>query len=180
MIGMDKIKVVNEEFNAKLPTNMRGLPGYSDLDLSSPPDEVSFIHFTANETMEGLEYLDDSLASALKDSGRNVVIDMTSTLLSRPVNVENYGVIYASGGKNLGPAGVCLAIVRDDLIRPGQPPYVCPSFMDYYVQSTSTPLCSLYNTPPTFAIYMVNLVLGYYQRTFGERATLANIEQKAM
>mmetsp|Transcript_8677 Transcript_8677/g.7865 ORF Transcript_8677/g.7865 Transcript_8677/m.7865 type:complete len:141 (-) Transcript_8677:42-464(-) len=81
----------------------------------------------ANETMEGLEYLDDSLASALKDSGRNVVIDMTSTLLSRPVNVENYGVIYASGGKNLGPAGVCLAIVRDDLIRPGQPPYVCPA-----------------------------------------------------
>ncbi|KAF4668232.1 Phosphoserine aminotransferase [Perkinsus olseni] len=180
MIGGDKIKVINKEFNASLPANVRGLPGYSDLDLTTPASEVSFTHFTANETMEGLEYLDDSMAAALKESGRDVVIDMTSTLLSRPINVENYGVIYASGGKNLGPAGVCLAIVREDLIRPSSPPYVCPSFIDFHIQSTSTPLCSLYNTPPTFAIYMVNLVLGYYQKAYGQSDTLANVQKKAI
>ncbi|KAF4717738.1 Phosphoserine aminotransferase, partial [Perkinsus olseni] len=88
--------------------------------------------------------------------------------------------IYASGGKNLGPAGVCLAIVREDLIRPSSPPYVCPSFIDFHIQSTSTPLCSLYNTPPTFAIYMVNLVLGYYQKAYGPSDTLANVQKKAI
>ncbi|KAF4668908.1 Phosphoserine aminotransferase [Perkinsus chesapeaki] len=180
MIGGDKIKVINKEFNDRLDGNTRGLPGFSDLDLTTPPEEVAFTHFTANETMEGLEYLDDAMAAALKDSGRDVVIDMTSTLLSRPVNVENYGVIYASGGKNLGPAGVCLAIVRDDLIRPNSPGYACPSVIDFYTQSTSTPLCSLYNTPPTFGIYMVNLMLGYYQRKYGQAGTLANIEKEAI
>eukprot|EP00171_Calliarthron_tuberculosum_P015447 IDg15447t1 len=86
-----------------------------------------------------------------------LVADFTSTLLSRPVDLTKYGCIYASGGKNLGPAGVTVVIVREDLV--GLESNACPSVLSYSKMVHSKPIPSIYNTPPTFLIYMMNLVL---------------------
>lgn len=78
-------------------------------DLS---EDSAFVHICGNETVQGLAFHEDP------DVGpdRVLVADMTSSLLSRPIDISKYGVLYASGGKNIGPAGVCIVIVRDDLL----------------------------------------------------------------
>jgi phosphoserine aminotransferase len=84
-----------------------------------------------------------------------LVGDFTSTLLSRPVDWSKYGLVYASGGKNLGPAGVCVVVIRKDLLLlPAHP--LCPSVLNYNKMASSTPIPNIYNTPPTFLIYMMS------------------------
>lgn len=127
------------------------IPPVSEWDISN---ESAYVHICANETIHGLEFLEDP---ELPEGGPPLVGDFTSTLLSRPVDVKKYGCIYASGGKNLGPAGVTVVIVREDLV--GQESKVCPSVLSYSKMVNSKPIASVYNTPPTFLIYMVSLVL---------------------
>jgi phosphoserine aminotransferase len=95
---------------------------------------------------------------------------MTSTLLSRPVDISRYGIIYASSGKNLGPAGVCVAIVRDDLIDKCTAHPQTPSVMDYRKMASSQPIANIYNTPPTYLVYMMDLVLQWLQEQGGVQA----------
>lgn len=114
--------------------------------------ESAFVHLCANETIGGLELFEDP-----KWSGPPLVGDFTSTLLSRPVDVSRYGVIYASSGKNLGPAGVTVVIVREDLLGRARPE--TPSVLDWTKSASSQPIASLYSTPPVFAIYVMGLVL---------------------
>eukprot|EP00172_Hildenbrandia_rubra_P002760 Plantae.Rhodophyta-Hildenbrandia_rubra.ctg3868.p1 GENE.Plantae.Rhodophyta-Hildenbrandia_rubra.ctg3868~~Plantae.Rhodophyta-Hildenbrandia_rubra.ctg3868.p1 ORF type:complete len:403 (+),score=57.00 Plantae.Rhodophyta-Hildenbrandia_rubra.ctg3868:494-1702(+) len=118
-------------------------------------NEAAYVHICANETIHGLEYHEDPV---LPESSPVLVGDFTSTLLSRPVDISKYGVIYASAGKNLGPAGVTTVIVRDDLIGAFEAPQ-CPSVLSYSKMAASKPIPSIYNTPPTFLIYMMSLVL---------------------
>jgi len=123
--------------------------------------QSKYVHITSNETMHGLEFLEDP------DIGdRILVADMTSTLLSRPVDISKYGIIYASSGKNLGPAGLCVAIVRDDLV--GRHVESCPSVIQYEAMASSAPIPNIYNTPPTFVIYMMHLMLQHYRGTYGD------------
>ena len=127
-----------------------------------PPSEwqlspdAAYVHICANETINGLEFLDDPALPNTTE--RPLVADFTSTLLSRPVDVSKYGVIYASGGKNLGPAGVCIVIVRADLIATRELA-TCPSILSYSTMASSSPIPNVYNTPSMLAVRAVHLML---------------------
>lgn len=109
---------------------------------------AGYCHITSNETGNGLQLQD------FPDLPVPLIADMTSDLLSRPIPVERFGLIYASAQKNLGVAGLCLLIVRDDLLREPRP--ALPSALSYAVQVEQQ---SRFNTPPTFALYVTGLML---------------------
>ncbi|WP_088006058.1 3-phosphoserine/phosphohydroxythreonine transaminase [Indiicoccus explosivorum] len=133
--------------------------GYSRipaLDLSSASG-FDYIHITTNNTIEGTRYAE------IPDTGDiPLVADMSSNILSEAVDVSKFGLIYAGAQKNLGPAGLTVVIVREDLL--GRCGAACPAMLDYgtYAQSES-----LYNTPPTFAIYVTKLVLEWLRDAGG-------------
>ena len=109
---------------------------------------AAYVHITQNETIGGVEIFDTP------DTGNvPLVSDMSSTILSRPFDVSKFGLIYAGAQKNIGPAGLTIVIVRDDLI--GQTVAGTPTMMDYQIQAEND---SMYNTPPTYAIYIAGLV----------------------
>jgi phosphoserine aminotransferase len=109
---------------------------------------AAYLHFTPNETIGGVEIF------GVPDAGDvPLVADMSSTILSRPMDVSKYGLIYAGAQKNIGPAGLTLVIVREDLI--GQPLAGTPTMFDYKTHAEND---SMYNTPPTFAMYVAGLV----------------------
>jgi phosphoserine aminotransferase len=126
----------------------------------APRPDDDYLYVCLNETISGLEFLDESYLDGY--TGPPVIADATSTLLSRPMDVSKYGAIFASGGKNLGPAGLCVVIVREDLIKPpdarGEGQH-CPSVLDWYKQSITQPIPNIYNTPPTFLCHVTRLVL---------------------
>ncbi|MCF8016699.1 MAG: 3-phosphoserine/phosphohydroxythreonine transaminase, partial [Chromatiaceae bacterium] len=119
-------------------------PAQSELALS---EDAAYLHYTPNETIEGVEF------RYIPESSAPLVADMSSTLLSRPIDVSRYGLIYAGAQKNIGPAGLTILIVRDDLI--GEPLSGTPTMFDYRVHADSG---SMYNTPPTYAWYLAGLV----------------------
>lgn len=140
-------------------------------------DTDAFVHVCANETIHGIELHADP---ALRPTAPPLVGDFTSTLLSRPVDVAKYGVLYASGGKNLGPAGMTVALVRDDLIADASRRHpLCPSMLAYSSLATSTPQPNLYLTPPTFNVYMTGLVLDHLKSTGGVAAAARRAEARA-
>jgi phosphoserine aminotransferase len=110
---------------------------------------AAYLHYTPNETIGGVEF------GYVPDSGEvPLVADFSSTILSRPINVADYGLIYAGAQKNMGPSGLCVAIVRDDLLgraRPGT-----PSIWNYAEMAAAD---SMLNTPPTFGVYLLGLIL---------------------
>ncbi|WP_287925176.1 3-phosphoserine/phosphohydroxythreonine transaminase, partial [Diaphorobacter sp.] len=109
---------------------------------------AAYVHYTPNETIGGVEMF------WTPDTGSvPLVADMSSTILSRPVDVSKYGLIYAGAQKNIGPAGLTIVIVRDDLI--GQTVAGTPTMFDYKTHADNE---SMYNTPPTFAMYTAGLV----------------------
>jgi phosphoserine aminotransferase len=111
-------------------------------------DGAAYLHYTANETIGGVEF------GWIPDAGDvPLVSDMSSNLLSRPLDVRRFGLIYAGAQKNIGPAGLALVIVRDDLIGIGEP--TPPAMLDY---ATHVKARSMYNTPPTYAVYVAGLV----------------------
>jgi phosphoserine aminotransferase len=138
-------------------------------------DDAAYTHICANETIHGLEYLEDPDYPA---DAPPLVIDTTSTLLSRPMNVSKYGVIYASGGKNVGPAGSVAVIVRDDLLHIGAHQHT-PSVLDWKKMASSTPIPSIYNTPPSFLLYMTSLVLQRIVDIGGLSAMQTNAKRRA-
>jgi phosphoserine aminotransferase len=111
-------------------------------------DDAAYVHYTANETIGGVEF------SLIPDVGEVPLIsDMSSTLLSRELDVSRFGLIYAGAQKNIGPAGLTIVIVRDDLVGLADPPLT--PMLDY---ATHAHAGSMYNTPPTYAIYLAGLV----------------------
>jgi phosphoserine aminotransferase len=123
------------------------IPSQSELKLDP---QAAYLHFTSNETIHGVEWA----AEPVPPPGVPLACDASSDILSRPLDVTRYGVIYAGAQKNLGPSGVTLVILRDDLLE--RVPPRLPLMLDYRLLAESR---SLYNTPPTFAIYVVGLVL---------------------
>jgi phosphoserine aminotransferase len=106
------------------------------------------VHYTPNETIQGVEF------PYIPDTGSvPLVADMSSTILSRPLDVARFGLIYAGAQKNIGPAGLTIVIIREDLI--GQPMKGTPSMLDYKTHADND---SMYNTPPTYAWYLAGLV----------------------
>jgi len=126
--------------------------------------DAGYVHICSNETIGGIEY------HWVPDTGAvPLVADMSSNLLSRPVDVAKYGLIYGGAQKNIGPAGLTLVIVRDDLI--GQAAAFTPSAFDYKLQAEAD---SMLNTPPTYAIYIAGLVFKWLKAQGG----LAEIERR--
>ncbi len=130
---------------------------------------AAYVHYTPNETIGGVEfpYVPDT-------GGVPLVADMSSTLLSRPIEVSKFGLIYAGAQKNIGPSGLCLVIVREDLIgkaRPGT-----PAVWDYKAMADEG---SMLNTPPTFAWYVAGLVFKWLKKHGGLAAQAERNRVKA-
>ncbi len=140
-------------------------PAQSELALS---EDAAYLHYTPNETIEGVEF------PYIPETSAPLVADMSSTLLSRPVDVSRYGVIYAGAQKNIGPAGLTILIIRDDLI--GEPLSGTPTMFDYRVHAESG---SMYNTPPTYAWYLAGLVFQWLKDLGGLEGMAAINRRKA-
>ncbi len=129
--------------------------------------DTAYVHFTPNETIGGLE------CHWTPDTGDvPLVADMSSTILSRPIDVSKFGVIYAGAQKNIGPAGVTVVIVREDLL--GKTAASAPSLFDYQKQAESG---SMMNTAPTFAWYMSGLVFEWLKE-LGGLSVMAEINER--
>ena len=124
--------------------------------------DARYLHFCSNETIGGVEVFDLKQLGAAVRPGVPLVADMSSNILSRPMNVRDYGLIYAGAQKNIGPAGVTLVIVRKDLL--GKASKAIPALLDYAEEEKNT---SMLNTPPTFAIYMAGLVFEWLLKQGG-------------
>jgi phosphoserine aminotransferase len=134
-------------------TNFSSIPAVDDWRLS---DGAAYLHYTPNETIGGVEFFD------VPDVKAPLVVDMSSTLLSRPIDVGRFGLIYAGAQKNIGPAGLTLVIVRRELL--GKSRSSCPTMLDYKVAADND---SMYNTPPTFAWYLAGLVFKWLRQQGG-------------
>ncbi|GIX21272.1 MAG: phosphoserine aminotransferase [Gammaproteobacteria bacterium] len=131
--------------------------------------DAAYVHYTPNETIGGVEF------HWIPEVGDvPLVADMSSTILSRPIDVSRFGLIYAGAQKNIGPAGLTVVIVREDLI--GQADPRCPSVFDYRAQADNG---SMVNTPPTFAWYMAGLVFKWIKAEGGLAAMAERNRRKA-
>jgi phosphoserine aminotransferase len=141
------------------------IPSRSDWNID--PD-VAYLHYTANETIGGVEF-----QSVPEVGNLTLVSDMSSNILSRPVDVSRFGVIYAGAQKNLGPAGITIVIVREDLIGAAHP--FTPSILNYKLQADNG---SMLNTPPTYNWYLLGLVLEWLKEQGGVAAIEAHNNRK--
>ncbi|MCX7109446.1 MAG: 3-phosphoserine/phosphohydroxythreonine transaminase [Proteobacteria bacterium] len=144
----------------------KNIPARADWKIDP---EAAYLHYTSNETINGVEFQDIPAAGGLP-----LVCDMSSNILSRPVDVGQFGLIYAGAQKNMGPAGIAVVIVRDDLI--GQALPITPSIFDYKTQAENG---SMINTPPTYNWYLLGLVLEWVKEQGGLAAMEAQNKAKA-
>lgn len=144
----------------------RRMPTAADITLD--PAAV-YVHLTTNETIQGTQW------HRLPDTGdRPLVADMSSDILSRPLDSRRFALIYAGAQKNLGPAGVTVVIVRDSFLRTASS--AAPTMLRYATHAKNR---SLYNTPPVFSVYLLNLVLGWIEDQGGLAAIEARNAAKA-
>jgi phosphoserine aminotransferase len=156
------VNIIADTSDSKFTT----APSQADLALSSDP---AYVHYTPNETIVGVEF------AYIPETGEiPLVADMSSTILSRPVDVSRYGVIYAGAQKNIGPAGLTVVIVRDDLI--GKANENMPAMFDYKIHADNE---SMYNTPPTYAWYLAGLVFEWALEQGGLPALAETNKRKA-
>jgi phosphoserine aminotransferase len=134
--------------------NYTRVPPQGELRFS---DAASYAHYTPNETISGVEF-----GYVPETGGVPLVADMSSSILSRPLDVSKFGLIYAGAQKNIGPSGLVVVIVRDDLIGRARPE--TPHVFDYKAVADSQ---SMLNTPPTFAWYMAGLVFKWLKKAGG-------------
>jgi len=129
--------------------------------------DAAYVHYIVNETIHGLEFDD------IPDTGDiPLVADFSSTLLSRPIDVNRFGLIYAGAQKNIGPAGLCIVIVRRDLL--GETIAGTPTMFDYKVHDDND---SMFNTPATYSWYLAGLVFAWLKKN-GGLAAMAEINQR--
>lgn len=130
------------------------ITAFSDWPLN--PD-AAYVHYCLNETVEGLEIFD-----VPETNGVPIIADMSSMILSRKIDVSKFSLIYAGAQKNIGPSGLTIVIVKDDLL--GNAQAKTPSIMNYHVLAESN---SMYNTPPTYGWYLAGLVFEWLQKLGG-------------
>jgi len=145
--------------------NYNQAPDFSSIPLSDNP---AYVHFTSNETIQGVEFLSDpAIAPPL-------VCDMSSDILSRPVDISKYAMIYAGAQKNMGPAGATVVILSDDFMA--KSPAKMHPILDYKLHAKNS---SMYNTPPCWTIYMCGLVYKYLLKKGGVAASQRRNTEKA-
>jgi len=144
--------------------NFTSAPTQSELNLNK---DAAYVHYTPNETIGGVEF------SYIPDTGDvPLVADFSSTILSRPIDVSKYGIIYAGSQKNIGPAGLAVVIIREDLI--GNAKSTVPAMFDYKTHAEAD---SMYNTPPTYTWYFAGLVFSWIKNNGGLSA-MAEVNQR--
>jgi phosphoserine aminotransferase len=164
-----KVGAVNVAASTK-SENYARIPKPSELKLTPG---AAYVHMTSNNTIEGTEYKD--LPSI--DASVPLVSDTSSDMFSKPIDVARHGLIYAGAQKNMGPAGVTVVIIRDDLIaRSAERKSSLPTMLSYAVHAENT---SLYNTPPAFAVYTLGLVMKWLIAQGGLSAIAKVNERKA-
>ncbi|MCA9152586.1 MAG: 3-phosphoserine/phosphohydroxythreonine transaminase [Planctomycetales bacterium] len=129
-------------------------PADSDYSIGS---DSAYVYFTSNETIEGVQFHEEPAAG-----GAPLICDASSDFLHRPLDISRYGMIYACAQKNAGPAGVTIVIIRDDLVERGAKSL--PGYLNYKNHVDGD---SMYNTPPTFAIYLVDLIAQWLLKDIG-------------
>ena len=133
------------------------IPGQNDWQLSK---NAAYLHYCSNETIGGLQF------DWVPDLGEvPLVCDMSSDILSRPIDVSQFGMIYAGAQKNIGPSGLVVVIIREDLL--GKARSICPTMLDYKVAADNG---SMYNTPATFSWYLSGLVFEWLKEQGGLEA----------
>ncbi len=137
-------------------------------DEYTVPENSQYLYMVSNNTIYGTQF------PSFPDTGRTLVSDMSSDILSRRIDVGMFGLIFAGAQKNLGPAGVTIVIIRDDLLE--RCPSAVPTMLKY---KTHAEKGSMFNTPPCFAIYMVNLVLDWLDKRGGVEAIEKQNGEKA-
>jgi phosphoserine aminotransferase len=142
------------------------VPSRDEMSLNP---HAAYVHTTSNETIEGVEWKREPAVGDVP-----LVTDASSNILSREIDVNKYGLIYAGAQKNMGPSGVVLVILRDDLLQ--RIPENLPAMLDYRIQAENK---SLYNTPNTWGIYIMGLVCKWLQEKGGVAAMQRENEQKA-
>ena len=141
------------------------VPAQASLPTST---DAAYLHYTPNETIVGVEF------PYIPQTNVPLIADMSSTILSRPIDVTKFGVIYAGAQKNIGPAGITLVIIREDLI--GNAMANTPVMLDYKIHATEG---SMYNTPPTFGWYFAGLVFKWIKNLGGLQGMAAINKRKA-
>ncbi len=141
------------------------VPAQASLPTST---DAAYLHYTPNETIVGVEF------PYIPQTNVPLIADMSSTILSRPVDVSRFGVIYAGAQKNIGPAGLTLVIIREDLI--GKAMDSTPVMLDYKTHATEG---SMYNTPPTYGWYFAGLVFKWIKNLGGLKGMEAINRRKA-
>jgi phosphoserine aminotransferase len=149
------------------PTNFDRIPAASEIRYSASP---AYVHLTTNNTIYGTQWRSEPSVPA----GVPLVADTSSDMYSRPIDIGKYGLIYAGAQKNLGPSGVVLVIIRKDLIEAGAK--TLPTMLQYRTHSAEK---SLYNTPPTFGIYVMGQVFKWIKAEGGLAAMAEHNESKA-
>ena len=147
------------DVNVVCDTSAEGYKHVPKVNEWSLSDNAAYLHITPNETIAGVEF------DWLPDTDVPICADLSSTILSRPIDVSKYGIIYAGAQKNIGPAGLTIVIVREDLI--GNFASDAPRLMDYQVMAESD---SMNNTPPTFAWYLAGKVFAWLKENGGIEA----------
>lgn len=146
--------------------NYTSVPAFDSWNRNS---DAAYLHYTPNETIRGVEF------GWIPETGDvPLVADMSSTILSRPVDVSKYGLIYAGAQKNIGPAGLTIVIVREDLL--GDAMDGTPTMFNYQTHADSG---SMYNTPPTYGWYLAGLVFQWIREKGGLAAMAAINQRKA-
>ena len=144
-----------------------------DINFSYIPKNISFnsgavyAHITSNNTIKGTQW-----ASFPETGGVPLIADMSSDIMSRSIDVDKFGLIYAGAQKNIGPAGVCMVIIRDDMLK--RVPDTVPSMLKYTTYASKN---SMFNTPPCFTIYMIQLVMKWLEESVGGLEKMAELNQ---
>ena len=156
------------------PVNVAATSEASNFTMVPPQDawqldaDAAYLHYCPNETIGGVEF------DFVPRVEMPLVADMSSTILSRPIDVLQYGVIYAGAQKNIGPAGLCLVIVHRELL--GRARAETPAMLNWQIAADND---SMYNTPPTFALYLTGLVFQWLEKLGGLEVIAAINRRKA-
>ncbi len=155
---------VREVWSGKSENFVR-MPSSSELSIS---DEAKYVHFTSNETIQGIEFFNEP-----EVGNKPLFCDASSDFMSRPIDITKYALLYAGAQKNVGPSGIAVVIIREDLLS--QVPEKLPSLLDYRIMVENN---SLYNTPSTWSIYIIGLVLKWLYEDIGGLEKIEEINKK--
>ncbi|HEX6962085.1 MAG TPA: 3-phosphoserine/phosphohydroxythreonine transaminase [Lacipirellula sp.] len=144
--------------------NYSRLPARGELNLNP---QAAYVHFTSNETIQGVQFKTEPEAADVP-----LVCDASSDFLHKPLQIDKYGLIYACAQKNAGPAGVTVVIIRKDLLKRSDPKL--PGYLNYDIHNTGG---SMWNTPPTFAIYVLKLITEWLLNDVGGLEAMHKLNQ---